>query len=151
MTKFFKYIGFGFLSVVVFFIAIAVITSINTVDKEQVFEPFISNAMPKLTTWNKAEYKDLMSEQGFTGASEEQWDLYLAKFSQLGKFQSASKAELQHWKTISPIGKPSITYAVYLVPVSFDTGLAHVELGLQVSEGNVEINSVKFLSDLLMR
>ena len=151
VKKFFKYLGFGFLSVIVFFIGIGIVTSINTVDKEVVFEPYIAKAIPKLTSWEQSSYQELMSEEGFNGATPEQWTLYLNKFSKLGEFQSIGKAELKNWKTLSPIGSPSVTYAIYQVPVTFSTGLAHVQLALQSSEDKVEINSVKFLSDILMQ
>ena len=151
MKKLFKYLSFGILSVVLFFIGIGVFTSINTVDKEAVFEPFIAQAIPKLTTWEVTPFKELMSEQGYTSATSEQWELYLKKLANLGVFQSVGKAELQNWRTLSPVGSSSVTYAVYHVPVTFDTGLAHVQLGLQSSDGKVEINSIKFLSDLLMQ
>tara|TARA_R110001583_G_C5439020_1_gene389671 strand:- start:120 stop:575 length:456 start_codon:yes stop_codon:yes gene_type:complete len=151
VKKFFKYLGFGVLSVVIFFIGIIIVTSINTVDKEMVFEPYIAKAIPKLTSWEQSSYKELMTEEGFNGATPEQWDLYLNKFSKLGDFESVGKAELQNWKTLSPIGSPSVTYAVYQIPVTFSTGLAHVQLALQSSEDKTEINSVKFLSDLLMQ
>ena len=58
MKKFFKYLGFGILSVVIFFIGIGVVASINTVDKEAVFEPFIVKAIPKLTTWEVTPFKE---------------------------------------------------------------------------------------------
>lgn len=151
MKRFFKYLGFGFLSVVIFFIGVVVITSINTVDKEAVFEPYIAKAIPMLTTWEQSSFQELMSEDGFKGATPEQWTLYLNKLSKLGEFQSIGKAELQNWKTLSPIGSPSVTYAVYQVPITFSTGLAHVQFALQSSEDKVEINSVKFLSDILMQ
>lgn len=151
VKKFFKYLGFGILSVVIFFIGIGVVASINTVDKEAVFEPFIVKAIPKLTTWEVTPFKELMSEQGYTSATSEQWELYVKKVAKLGVFQSVGKAELQNWKTLSPVGSSSVTYAVYQVPVTFDTGLAHIQLGLQSSDGKVEINSIKFLSDLLMQ
>ncbi len=151
MKKIFKYLGFGFLSVVIFFIGVVVITSINTVDKEAVFEPYIVKAIPMLTTWEQSAFQELMSEDGFKGATPEQWTLYLNKLAKLGEFQSIGKAELQNWKTLSPIGSPSVTYAVYQVPITFSTGLAHVQFALQSSEDKVEINSVKFLSDILMQ
>lgn len=132
VKKFFKYLGFGFLSVIVFFIGIGIVTSINTVDKEVVFEPYIAKAIPKLTSWEQSSYQELMSEEGFNGATPEQWTLYLNKFSKLSKFQSIGKAELQNWKTLSPIGSPSVTYAIYQVPVTFSTGLAHVQLAVLV-------------------
>ena len=151
MNKFFKYLGFGFLSVVIFFIGIVIVTSINTVDKELVFEPYIAKAIPKLTSWELSSYQELMSEEGFNSVTPEQWILYLNKLSTLGEFESIEKAELKNWKTLSPIGNPTITYAVYQVPITFSTGLAHVQLALQSSEDKVEINSVKFLSDILMQ
>jgi hypothetical protein len=76
--------------------------------------------------------------------------LYLSKFSQLGSLQSIGVPELQQTSTVSPMGGSSTTYAVYLVPVTFDTGLAHVQLGLQSKDDKIQINSVKFLSDILM-
>jgi hypothetical protein len=151
VVKLFKYLGFGILSVVVFFIGIAIVTSINSVDKEAVFEPYITQAIPKLVTWEQSSYKELMSEKGFSSAKPEQWALALKKFSTLGDYKAMGVFELQNWKTLSPVGSPSITYAVYQVPVTFSSGLAHIQLTLQASEGKVEINKVKYLSDLLMQ
>ena len=151
MKKLLKYLGFGFISIVIFVVGVGLLTTVNSVDKEKVFEPFISNAIPQLTTWDVSNYKKLMSEKGFAGATQEQWDLYLKKVARLGKFQSIGNFELLSVKTLSPIGSPNITYAVFQVPVIFDTGLAHVQLGLQLSEDKVEINSIKFLSDILMQ
>lgn len=151
MIKILKYLAFGILSVVVFFVGIAILSTINSVDKEAVFEPYIAQVIPKLTTWDKSAYQELMSDKGFNSATDEQWELYLKKFSILGEYQSIAKAELLNWKTLSPIGSSSTSYAVYQVPVTFSTGLAHVQLTLQSSENKIEINKIKFQSDLLMQ
>tara|TARA_R110002072_G_scaffold205915_1_gene363714 strand:- start:671 stop:1126 length:456 start_codon:yes stop_codon:yes gene_type:complete len=151
MKKFFKYLGFGLLSVIVFFIGVALITSIGSVDKEKTFPPYIAESVPKLTTWDIEQYKLLMSKQGMESATPEQWQLYLDMFKKLGQLQSIGEPELQNWKTASTVGTGNTTYAVYLVPLTFDTGEAHVQLGLQHNSGKVEINSVRFLSDLLLK
>jgi len=151
MKKLFKILGFGLLSVVTFFVAIAAISMIGAVDKEKVFVPYIKAAIPKLTTWDMSEYKALMSEQGLKGATPEQWELYLSLFSKLGTLESVGIPELQSWKTMSGIPKGKTTYAVYLVPLVFDTGSAHVELGIQHNKSKMEFYSVRFLSDLLIQ
>jgi len=151
MKKTFKIIGFGLLSIVIFFIAITAVSMIGSVDKEEVLIPYIKSAMPKLTTWNISEYKALMSEQAINGATPEQWNLYLKKFSKLGTLESVGTPELQSWKTMSGIPNGKTTYAVYLVPLVFDTGDAHVELGLQHNKNRTEINSIRFLSNILIQ
>ncbi len=151
MKKFFKYLGFGLLSVVVFFVAIIAITSIGGIDKEETFPPYIQETVPKLTTWDIEQYKLLMSQKGMESATPEQWQLYLDMFKKLGQLQSIGVAELQNSRVASTVATGNTTYAVYLVPLSFDTGEAHVQLGLQHNDGKVEINSVRFLSDLLLK
>ena len=151
MKKFLKYLGFGALSVVIFFIGIAIITSIGSVDKEKTFPPYIAEAVPKLTTWDIEQYKLLMSEQGMSAVSLEQWQLYLNLFSKLGQLEYVGEPALQNWKAASTVSTGNTTYAVYVVPLTFDTGPAHVELGLQHNSDKVEINSVRFLSDLLLK
>ena len=151
MKKFFKYLGFGLLSVVVFFIAVIVITSIGGINKEETFPPYIAEAVPKLTTWDIEQYKLLMSEQGMGAATPEQWELYLEMLKKLGHLQSVGVPELQNSRVASTVATGNTTYAVYLVPLTFDTGEAHVQLGLQYNDGKVEINSVRFLSDLLLK
>ncbi len=151
MKKFFKYLGFGLLSVVVFFVGLAIITSIVSVDKEETFPPYISEAVPKLVTWDIDEYKLLMSKQGMEAATPEQWQLYLDLFKKLGHLKSVGEPELQNWKTASTLNDGVTTYAVYLVPLTFDTGEAHVQLGLQHNNDKVKINSVRFLSDVLLK
>jgi uncharacterized membrane protein len=151
MKKFFKYLGFGILSVIVFFIGVAVIASMGSIDKEETFPPYIADVVPKLTTWDIAQYEALMSQEGLEAATPEQWQLYLDMFKKLGELQSVGEPELQNWRSASTIGTGNTTYAVYLVPLTFDTGDAHVQLGLQHNDGKVEINSVRFLSDLLLK
>ena len=151
MKKLFKILGFGLLSVVIFFVAIAAISMIGSVDKKEVLVPYIESAIPRLTTWNMSEYKALMTKQGLKGATPEQWELYLKMFSKLGTLESVGVPELQNWRTMSGIPNGKITYAVYLIPLVFDTGPAHVELGLQHNKNKTEINSVRFLSDLLIQ
>ena len=151
MKKFFKYLGFGFLSVVVFFLAVIAITSIGSIDKEETFPPYIYESVPKLTTWDIEQYKLLMSEEGIGAATPEQWELYLEIFKKLGQLQSVGVPELQNSRVASTVASGNTTYAVYLVPLTFDTGKSHVQLGLQHNDGKVEINSVRFLSDLLLK
>lgn len=150
MKKVFKYLGIGILSLVIFFVGIAILTSSKSVDHEQVFVPYIEKTIPELTTWEQEAYKTHMSKEAFEGATKAQWNLYLSKFSHLGSLQSIGVPELQQSKTLSSISGSSTTYAVYLVPVTFDTGLAHVQLGIESKNDKIQINSVKFLSDILM-
>lgn len=151
MKKFFKYLGLGLLSVIAFFIAIAVIISLGSIDKEETFPPYIAEAVPKLTKWDFEQYQLLMSKQGMESATPEQWQLYLNMFKKLGELQSVGEPELQNWRAASTVSSGNTTYANYLVPLTFDTGEAHVQLGLQHNDGKVEINSVRFLSDLLLK
>ena len=151
MKKLFKILGFGLLSIVIFFVAIAAISMIGSVDKEEVLIPYIESAIPRLTTWDISEYKTLMSEDGFNGITPEQWDLYLKLFTKLGTLESVGTPELQNWRTMSGIPNGKTTYADYLIPLAFDTGPAHVELGLKHNKNKTEINSVRFLSDLLIQ
>ncbi|MCC5856146.1 MAG: hypothetical protein JJU10_10800 [Idiomarina sp.] len=92
-----------------------------------------------------------MSKQGMESVTPEQWQLYLDMFRKLGQLQSVGKPELQNWRTTLTLGSGNTSYAVYLVPLTFDTGEAHVQLGLQHKDGKVEINSVRFLSDVLLK
>lgn len=151
MKKFFKYLGFGVLSVVIFFVAIIAITSIGGINKEETFTPYIEEAIPKLTTWDIEQYKLLMSEQGMNAATPEQWVLYLNRFQKLGKLQSVGVPELENSKVTSTVSTGTTTYAEYLIPLTFDTGKAHVRLVLLHNDEKVEINSVRFLSDLLLK
>ena len=150
MKKVLKYLGIGILSVVIFFVGIAIFTSSNSVNHEQVFVPYIEKIIPELTTWEQEAYKTHMSKKAFEGATKAQWNLYLSKLSQLGSLQSIGLPELQQSKTFSSMSGSTTTYAVYLVPVTFDTGLAHVQLSIESKDDKIQINSVKFLSDILM-
>lgn len=151
MTKFFKYLGFGVLSIVVFFVAIFVIASIGGVDTEDTFPPYIEEAVPKLTTWNVEQYNLLMSQQAKESATPEQWQLYMDMYTKLGELESIGLPELQNSEVEFNLDTGRTTYAVYLVPLSFDTGEAHVQLGLLHNDGRIEINSVRFHSDLLFK
>lgn len=151
MKKLFIYLGFGLLSVIVFFIGIAIITNLGSVNKEETFPPYIVKAIPKLTTWDIKQYELLMSKQGMEAATPEQWRLYINMFKKLGELQSVGKPKLQGWRTESTIGSGNTTYANYLVPITFDTGEAHVQLGLQYNDGKVEINSIRFLSEIFLK
>jgi len=149
MKKFFKYLGFGVLSVVVFFVAIIVITSIGGVDKKETFPPYIEEAVPKLATWDIDQYEILMSKKGFGSATPRDWQIYLDMFEKLGVLQKVGVPNLQNSRVESKVSSGSTTYATYLVPLIFDTGEAQVQLGLQYSSEKIEINSVRFLSDRL--
>ena len=150
MKKFLKYLGFGILSVVIFFVAIGIFLSAGSVDKKEVFVPFIKDSVPKLTTWKFEQYKLVMSEKGIEAATPEQWQLYLNKFEKLGTLQSVGEPVLENSKVASTIRTGTTTYAVYLVPLIFDTGEAHVRLGLNHNNGKAKIDSVRFLSDILL-
>lgn len=151
MKKLLKYLGFGLLSVIIFFVAIFAITSVGGIDKEEVFVPFIESSVPKLSTWDIDTYKALMSEKGMEAATEKQWNLYLTKFSRLGTLKSVGIPELQNSQVMSTVATGTTTHAIYLVPLEFDTGSAHVQLMLQHNNDKVEINGVKYLSDLLLQ
>ena len=151
MKKFFKYLGFGVLSVVVFFVAIFAIASIGGVDTEDTFPPYIEETVPKLTTWNVEQYNLLMSQQAKESATSEQWQLYMDMYTKLGELKSIGLPELQNSEVEFNLVTGRTTYVVYLVPLSFDTGEAHVQLGLLHNDGSIEINSVRFFSDLLFK
>jgi len=150
MKKLFKYLGFGILSIIVFFIGIIIITSIGGIDKEETFPPFIQEAIPKLTTWEIEKYQLLMSKDGMESTTPIQWQLYLDNFKKLGTFQKMGTPELQSSRVVSTTSSGTTTYAVYLVPLTFDTGDAYVELGLQHNNEKTEIYNVRFLSNLLL-
>lgn len=61
--KVLKYLGIGILSVVIFFLGIAIFTSSKSVDHEMVFLPYIVKVMPELSTWEQKAYKDNMSKE----------------------------------------------------------------------------------------
>ena len=151
MKKFFKYLGFGLLSVVLFFIGIGIISSVGGIDNEEVFHPYIDTTLPKLATWDVSQYKVAMSQQGFDAITADKWELYLAKMSALGELRSIAGPELERSSVMSSIRSGKTTHAIYLVPVVFSTGNAHVRLGLQHNDGEVEINSISFLSDILFQ
>ena len=150
MKKFFKYLGYGMLSVVAFFIAIFVITSISGIDKEETFLPYIEEAVPKLTTWDIDQYELLMSKKGFESGTPIEWQFYLDTFQKLGILQKVGVPNFQNSRIELKLSSGSTTYAIYLVPLVFDTGKAHVRLVLQHSSGKTEINSVRFFSDLFL-
>jgi len=151
MKKIFKFIGIGLLGIVIFFAVIVATTMIGSIDKEEVFIPYIEFAVPRLTTWNIAEYETLMSKEGFEACTEEQMQLYLTLFSRLGTLESMGIPELQGWRNNVDSHRGRVVTATYLVPLTFDTGEAHVELGLQHLKGKTEICSVNFKSDLLIQ
>ncbi|MFW8591850.1 hypothetical protein ACOI22_13665 [Glaciecola sp. 2405UD65-10] len=151
MKKVFKYLAIGLLSIVLFIVGIGVFVSTKTVDNNQIFVPFINQVMPKLTKWEIVEYKNNFAEEVFSASSQEQWNLYLSKFSKLGSIVSIGDPELINFKTVSSINGSSNTSATYLVPITFDTGLAHVQLSMQAKDGEIKIYNIKFLSDILMK
>ena len=151
MEKLFKYLGIGALVIIVLIMVLVAITSINSVSTKEVFEPYLEERVPQLATWEMPVYKELLSSEAYKTSSPQQWQLYLNKFSMLGQYVEMGKPELKGTKTITPVGNPSVTYAFYLVPVTFDTGAAHLEIGLQASEGKVEITGLRVLSDLLFQ
>lgn len=150
IKKILKYFGFSILSVIIFFASIAGIAAIMSPDNEEIFEPFISEAIPRITTWDLKEYRLLMSEEGYNSATEDQWKKYLKLFSKLGTYQSFNKPNMESTKTFINTKNGLITYAVYLVPIQFDTGLAHVRLTLQYDDGEVKANGIRYLSDILI-
>ena len=151
MKNFFKYLGFGVLSIVLFLIAIAVITSLGSIDEEEIFPPYIAASVPKLATWDIEQYKLLMSDEAQEGATPEQWRLLMEKFKTLGALQQVGTPELQDSSVVTRISSGTTTYAMYQVPLVFDTGEAHVLLGLQYDSEEIQIYSIRFLSDLLLK
>lgn len=151
MEKLFKYVGIVALVIIGLIMALVAITSINSVSTKDVFEPYLEEKIPQLATWEMPVYKALLSSEAYQSSDPEQWQLYLTKFATLGQYLEMGKPELKGTKTIAPIGNPNVTYAYYLVPVTFDTGAAHLEISLQASEGKVEITGFRVLSDLLFQ
>ncbi|MGF1689161.1 hypothetical protein L4C36_21240 [Photobacterium japonica] len=151
MKKLFKYLGFGLCSIIIFLLAGLYWVSSSAIEQEVNVEPFLAEAIPKLTEWEKTHYQTFMSEKAFGELNSEQWDLLLIKLSSLGQLETVGKEKLIKIKTLSPIGRSSITYVYYRVPVAFSTGRAHIELGLQLSENKLEINRINFLSDILLQ
>ncbi|MBQ0712898.1 MAG: hypothetical protein KBT53_08055 [Porticoccus sp.] len=150
MKKLFKYLGFGLLSVIIFFVGVFIFSAIVGVDKEEVFIPYIEKTTPKLITWEIDEYKKVMSGEGFEAATPEQWSLYLNNFSKLGIYKSMGTPTLENYKTMSGVSDGVTSYAVYLVPLEFNTGSAHVRLTLGHNNEKTEVHGAQFLSDLLL-
>ena len=72
-------------------------------------------------------------------------------FKKLGTLESVGAPSFEKSQVFTTTSNGTTTYAVYLVPITFDTGAAHVRLGLQHNDGKIEIRSVRFLSDLLLK
>lgn len=155
MKKFFKYLGIGFLGISGTFVLIAVIMVAGTlffgIDKEEVFVPYIESTVPQLMTWDVNKYEVHMSKKGFETSTREQWILFLKSSSRLGTLQSIGDIEFMNSKSMYRLTSGLTTYATYRVPITMDTGLAHVILNLQHNDEKVEINGFKFLSDLLFQ
>ncbi|GIU36989.1 hypothetical protein TUM3794_06990 [Shewanella colwelliana] len=151
MKTLFKIVVFGSLSLVAFFIAMIAIAALTSVDKAEVFEPYLTETVPKLVKWEHQTFKDLMTQDAYNTAKPEQWDLYIKKLSTLGALKSFEQAELQNWHSTANIGSASATYATYIVPMAFDTGPAHLTLTLVSSNDKTLIHSIKFSSDILMQ
>jgi len=149
MKKIFKYFAIGILSLILFFVAIIVTTSISGIDKEETFFPYIEAAVPKLATWDIDQYELLLSESGFESATPGEWQHFLGMFEKLGVLQEVGVPIIENYRVETKISSGSTTYATYLVPLIFDTGDAHIRLGLQHNSDKIEINSVRFLSDRL--
>ena len=147
MKKILKIFGIGALGVVVLIVGIGIFAFSVGVDVEDSFPPYIEEAIPKLVTWDLEQYERLMSKEGLSAATPKQWQLYLDKIKKLGQLKTVGKAQFQGFRTSTA---KDTTYASYLVPVTFTTGEAHIQLALQHSNGKTEINSVRFLSDLLL-
>ena len=151
MKKFFKYLGFGVLSIVLFLIAIVVIIRSGSIDEEETFPPYIAASVPRLATWDIEQYKLLMSDEALEAVTQEQWRLLMKNFKTLGALQQVGTPEHQDSRVITRISSGTTTYAMYQVPLTFDTGEAHVQLGLQYNSGKIQIYSIHFLSDLLLK
>lgn len=151
MKKFFKFLAFSVLGLVTLLVGIIVFGSMGGADNDETFIPFIEDAIPKLTTWDIQEYKLLMSKKGMEAATPAQWELYIDLYATLGSLQGIGEPRLKNWQVKSMIPAGVTTHAIYVVPLVFDTGEAGVELVLQHKEDKVEINSVSFLSDLLLK
>ena len=149
--KILKYIGFGLLSIFLFFIGIAVINSSNQAKPSETFIPFIEQNMPEIAKWDKGVFKSLMTDEAFNSITSEQWDLYLKKLSSLGSLESLGELSLENTSTVTSFGGGTKTTVVYTVPLNFITGQAHTKLVLiHTDELGVKIHHIKFLSERLM-
>lgn len=150
--KIIKYLGFGLLSVFIFFIGMAVITTINKADPAETFIPFIKENMPEVAKWDLAVFKKLMTEEALGTATPEQWQMYIKKVSTLGKLESIGPFTLENSYSTTSISGNTKSTIVYLVPLNFDTGLAHARIILvHTEESGVKIQHIKFLADRLMQ
>lgn len=151
MKKFFKFIGIGIFSIFLFIVGISIYSAINTSDYRENLEPFINKAIPIISSWELEKIKPILSDEGYAANKPEQWKLFFKKASTLGKLQSIGEIQLNYLTTKTPFGGSSITYSVFLIPVTYDTGNAHIQLWLQSSEGEAKVNKIKLLSDLLLQ
>lgn len=150
--KILKYIGFGLLSIFLFFIAVAVITTINKAEPSETFIPFIEQNMSEIANWDKAIFKRLMTDEAYNSITPEQWELYLRKMSSLGSLESIGELSLENMSSVTSFSGNTKSTVVYMVPLSFTTGLAHAKIVLvHTDERGVKINHIRFLSDHLMQ
>jgi hypothetical protein len=151
-VKILKYIGFGLLSIFLFFIGIAVISSANQAKPSETFIPFIKQSMPEIAKWDKGVFKSLMTDEAFNSITPEQWELYLNKVSSLGTLESIGELSLENTSSVTSFNGGTKSTVVYTVPLNFTTGLAHAKLVLiHTDELGVKIHHIKFLSDRLMQ
>ncbi|KZN66417.1 hypothetical protein N473_08485 [Pseudoalteromonas luteoviolacea CPMOR-1] len=150
--KIFKYIGFGLLSIFLFFIGIAVISSINQAKQSETFIPFIKQNMPEIAKWDKGVFENLLTDEAFNSITPDQWELYLNKVSSLGRLESVGELRLENTSSFTSFSGDTQSTAVYTVPMNFTTGQAHAKLVLiHTDELGVKIQHIKFLSDHLMQ
>lgn len=150
MKRFFKIIGIICTVIVALLILLIVVAAMNSSDADEQFTPFINEAIPKLASWDRQPYQDLMTEEGFSALSDNQWNLYLSKVSRLGHLVSIGEPEQQSVVSSSYTSSGSSVKAQYLVPVEFDTGPAHITLTLIEQDEQIRIHYIKLHSDLLL-
>ena len=150
--KILKYIGFGLLSIFLFFIGIALINSANQAKPSETFIPFIKQSMPEIAKWDQGVFERLMTDEAFNSITTEQWQLYLNKVSSLGSLESIGELSLENTSSVTSFGGGTRSTAVYTVPLNFTTGLAHAKLVLvHTDELGVKIHHIKFLANRLMQ
>ena len=111
---------------------------------EEIFVPFIDSNIGKITYWNAEEYVPLLTKEEAERYTPGQWEMIMRKASKMGKLEKAGKAELLKISAISPVGKPSIYYGTYRIPLIFNTGRSVLTLSLEASENVVKINGLRW-------
>ena len=130
LGKVFKWLGIGFLGVVVLFIGILAYTGYMRSGYDETAVPYIKEVVPVISEWDTEKARQYFIPSAFDDFSDEDVEKLFRWFSKLGKLESMGEPEFTQVYSGTTVQEGASTYVTYTVLARYENGDALLTIQL---------------------